>query len=220
MYLWDLSAIALLLRYIVIASLETKSLVAREIIYSTAKIVLSVTLILMGTGAIGLTLGFTIGQILVTILLACVLLSIFKSSTSNKVAVSFLSGCKSILIAGIPSWIPALITTVGTQLGTIIVFQTAGASSAGSYFIALSIVTGITAITYSLLSATFPALSAMVDGRKRFAWQLTKLSLIFSLPLSSAIIFYSREIMALFGQHYIDGPHHYKSFCCRFSLLP
>jgi O-antigen/teichoic acid export membrane protein len=198
-------ALALLLRYIIIASLKTKALVGREIIFSTAKIVLSVTLILMGTGAAGLTLGYTIGQILVTILLAYVLLSILKSSTTNKAAVGFLYGCKSILIAGIPSWIPALITTIGTQLGTIIVFQTAGASSAGAYFIALSIVTGITAITYSLLSATFPALSAMLDGRKRFAWQLTKLSLLFSLPLSSAAIFYSREIMALFGQDYING---------------
>jgi O-antigen/teichoic acid export membrane protein len=210
-------ALALLLRYIIIASLKTKALVGREIIFSTAKIVLSVTLILMGAGAAGLTLGYTIGQILVTILLAYVLLSILKSSTTNKAAVGFLYsttnkaavgflyGCKSILIAGIPSWIPALITTIGTQLGTIIVFQTAGASSAGAYFIALSIVTGITAITYSLLSATFPALSAMRDGRKRFAWQLTKLSLLFSLPLSSAAIFYSREIMALFGQDYING---------------
>ena len=76
-------ALALLLRYIIIASLKTKALVGREGI-PPAKIVLSVTLILMGTSAAGLTLGYTIGQILVTILLAYVLLSILKSSTTNK----------------------------------------------------------------------------------------------------------------------------------------
>ena len=184
-------ALALLLRYIIIASLKTKALVGREIIFSTAKIVLSVTLILMGTGAAGLTLGYTIGQILVTILLAYVLLSILKSSTTNKAAVGFLYSCKSILIAGIPSWIPALITTIGTQLGTIIVFQTAGASSAGAYFIALSIVTGITAITYSLLSATFPALSAMRDGRKKIcmATHETELTFLITPFLCSYLLF-------------------------------
>jgi O-antigen/teichoic acid export membrane protein len=212
------SAVALLLRYIIIASLKTKSLVTRELIYSTAKVVLSVLLILMGYGAIGLTLGYTIGQILVTVVLGLILLSLLKPSKIEKPEINFIPACKRLLFAGIPSWIPALITTIGSQLGTIVVFQTAGASPAGAYFISLSIATGITAITYSLLSATFPALSSMHDGRKRFAWQLTKLSLVFSLPLSSAMIFYSRDIMGLFGRDYIGGSLSLEILL--FSVLP
>jgi O-antigen/teichoic acid export membrane protein len=45
----------------------------------------------------------------------------------------------------------------------------------------------------------------MTDGRKRFAWHLTKLSLLFSLPFSSSIIFYSKQIMELFGKDYVQG---------------
>jgi hypothetical protein len=44
---------------------------------------------------------------------------------------------KSILLASVPSWIPTLITGIGSgDLGLIIVFGSSGASEAGSYFLA------------------------------------------------------------------------------------
>jgi O-antigen/teichoic acid export membrane protein len=196
---------ALHLRYIIIATLKTRTLVFREIIFSTTKISLAIALILLGMGAEGLTISFAIAQILVAILLGTTILSLLKSTKKEKSEISFYQASKNILAAGIPSWISALIATLGSQLGTIVVFQSAGASPAGAYFLSFSIVSGITTIMYSLLTATFPALSAMTDGRKRFAWHLTKLSLLFSLPFSSSIIFYSKQIMELFGKDYVQG---------------
>jgi O-antigen/teichoic acid export membrane protein len=84
-------------------------------------------------------------------------------------------------------------------------FGSQGSNHAGIYFIALTISTGITSITYSLFTIGLPTLSAMRDGRKRLAWHIIRLSLIISLPLSSSLIFYSKEIMQLIGQDYIEG---------------
>ena len=116
---------------------------------------------------------------------------------------SFKQSCKSIMAAGFPSWLPSAITTIGSQAGTIIVFGTSGSSQAGTYFIAFSIFSAIFMITSSLVSVAFPALSAMGDGRKRFSWRITKISLIVSLPLSCSLIFYSDEILGLLSQDYV-----------------
>jgi O-antigen/teichoic acid export membrane protein len=45
----------------------------------------------------------------------------------------------------------------------------------------------------------------MVDGRKRFAWRATKMTLVISIPFSTSLIFYSKQIMQLFGSSYIDA---------------
>jgi O-antigen/teichoic acid export membrane protein len=108
------SAVALLLRYIIIASLKTRSLVTRELIYSTVRVVLSALLILMGYGAIGLTLGYTIGQILVTVVLGLILLSLLKPSKIEKPEINFIPACKRLLFAGI-----AALTRKGTSLADL-----------------------------------------------------------------------------------------------------
>jgi O-antigen/teichoic acid export membrane protein len=136
------------------------------------------------------------------IIMGLAIAGIFKQVTKNKSTIIFGSACKNILIAGMPSWIPALVTTIGAQIGTIVIFGTTGTSEAGTYYIAFSISQGIASISYSLLSTAFPVLSAMEDGRKRLTWRLIKISLIFSVPLSFVLIFYSEELLALLGQQY------------------
>jgi O-antigen/teichoic acid export membrane protein len=181
------------------------------ILSSSLKLILAVLLILIGAGVLGLTLGYTFfGGILSSILLGIVIGSILRSDSKKKKAAkleagSFAYASKSILVAGVASWIPLLVTTIGSQLGTVVVFGSQGSNQAGIYFIALTIVTGISAVMYSLFTIAFPALSAMQDGRKRFAWQTIRMSTVLSLPFSSSLIFYSKDILQLIGQDYIAG---------------
>lgn len=212
------SAIALFLRYVVIGSLQTSTLVIREIIYSSAKLILSFFLVTLGLGSIGLTVGYTVGQILAAVLLATATFKIYKTRQDDRDRIGYRVASFEVVKAGFPSWVPALITTIGSQLGTIVVYSSHGAQTAGAYFIAFAIANGITSLTYSLLSSTFPALSAMKDGRKRFAWQLTKISLILSVPLSTSLIFYSNQIMGIFGKDYVTGSSSLAILL--FSILP
>ena len=101
--------------------------------------------------------------------------------------------------------VPKAIAVIGSRLGTIVVFGIEGASQAGFYFIAFAIYSAIAALPDSLFSASFPILSAMDDPRKRFVWRMIRICLIIILPISSAAIAYSYEIMSLFGHDYVQG---------------
>jgi O-antigen/teichoic acid export membrane protein len=56
-----------------------------------------------------------------------------------------------------------------------------------------------------LTTIGLPVLSAIKDGRKRLAWQTLRWGYLVSVPLASAIFFYSREILNLLGQNYTEG---------------
>ncbi len=198
------SALSALLRSIVIASLKTRILYLLSIMSSIAKVALAFALVLMGLGALGILIGYTVPTILTSVVLGGTIIAKFRPS-STKHDVSLANSSKNILVASIPFWIPGLITTIGSQLGTIVVFGSRGASQAGVYFIALSIVTGITLIASALTTIAYPTISAIHDGRKRLAWRIAKITLITTFPLSASIIFYSKDIMQIFGRGYGGG---------------
>jgi O-antigen/teichoic acid export membrane protein len=208
------SAISNLFRSIVIASVKTKILPAVAILSTIAKFALTIILVVIGTGALGITIGFTFFPILTSVLLTITTIGMIFKSSKDKSETSFSHYFKNILVASMVVWIPSLITTTGSQLGTIVVLGIQGASQAGIYFIAFSIVMGISTLMSVLSSIAYPTLSAMHDGRKRFTWRITKLGLIFTLPFSSSIIFYTKEVMQLFGRGYIEG-----SFTLQILLL-
>lgn len=196
----------MIFRSIVISSLKTQSLPLIFITSSVAKIIITIFLLIAGTGVVGLTFGFIINYILSSVLLGIVLLrSIFKQAKNIYQLSSFLDNSKKILVSSVVNWIPWLITIVGSQLGTIVIFGAQGANQAGVYFLALTIVTGITTIMNSLFTIALPALSSLRDHRKRIAWQAIRLSTIIILPFSCSLIFYSNDVMRLFGDEYVNG---------------
>lgn len=200
------TAISLLFRAVVIASLKTKSLPIIIIASSIVKLILAIILVLIGTGTLGVTVGFASNFILSSILLGFIVMkSVFKSSRNNNLLVTFIHNSKNILLASVVYWIPSLFTAVDSQLGTIVVFGSQGPNQAGVYFLALTIVIAITTVMNSLFTIALPALSGLQDYRKRFAWQSIRLSAIILLPFSCSLIFYSKQIMQLLGQDYVQG---------------
>jgi O-antigen/teichoic acid export membrane protein len=196
----------MIFRSVVISSLKTQSLPIIFITSSVAKIVITILLLITGTGVAGLTFGFIVNYILSSVLLGIVLLrSIFKQARNNHPLQGFLDNSKKILLSSVVNWIPWLIAIVGSQLGTIVIFGAQGANQAGVYFLALTIVTGITTIMNSLFTIALPALSSLRDHRKRIAWHTIRLSAIIILPFSCSLIFYSDDVMRLFGEEYVNG---------------
>jgi O-antigen/teichoic acid export membrane protein len=200
-------AIYTVLYSVVVASLKTKVLPIIIVISSIAKVILALTMVLMGYGILGLTLGYTFfGQILSSILLGIFIVKIFRSTKKvTNQSITSRNASKSLLIGGLVSWIPVLITTLGIDLGTLVLYNTYGSHSSGVYFIALAIANAVNAIVYSIFTISLPVLSAMQDGRKRFVWQTIRISAIMALPLSCSIIFYSNDIMHLIGSNYEKG---------------
>ena len=196
----------MLFRAVVISSLKTQTLPIIFVTSSVAKIIITIFLLITGAGVAGLTFGFIINYILSSALLGFVLLkSIFSQAKITTPPSNFIGNSKKILVSSVVNWIPWLITIVGSQLGTIVVFGAQGANQAGIYFLALTIVTGITTIMNSLFTIALPALSSLHDDRKRIAWQTIRLSAIITLPFSCSLIFYSGDVMRLFGGEYVNG---------------
>lgn len=213
------TCITALLRSIVISSMNTKPLPLIMIFSSSVKIVLGIFLVMGGVGAVGVTIAFTSNNILASALLAIVIIVSTRSIRHTHAQTpSIFKACKLLISASSVNWIPLLITTVGSQLGTLVVFGSTGSEKAAIYFMALTIVNGVTGVMFSLLTISLPAMSAMSDGRKRFAWQCIRLSLIIALPFSFSLVFYSPEIMNLVGAKYRQGG--IDLFLMLFSVMP
>lgn len=200
-------AIYTLLYSIIVASLKTKLLALIIIVSSAAKVTLATSLVLMGAGVLGLSLGYTFfGQILSSVLLAIVIMKMFeKSEKFKELEASLRIASKNLLIAGVVIWIPVLITTLGIDLGTLVLYNVYGPYQSGIYFVTVAMSNALNAVMFSIFAISLPVLSSMIDGRKRFAWQTIRLSSIVVLPLSSSLIFYSKDIMQLLGNNYIEG---------------
>ena len=173
-------------------------------ISSIIRVALTVTLVLFGTGAIGITVGYLLGYVSAVIFIYLVLVKIMSSTAKDSV-IRLSNTCKNIMTASIPSLIPKVIGILGINLGTVFVFGVQGAGQAGSFFIAFSIFYAIASIRESLFTVAFPVLNAMEDRRKTFVSKLTKMSLIISLPISSVLWLYSDEVMGLFGSYYTQS---------------
>lgn len=112
---------------------------------------------------------------------------------------------REVLIAGIPSWVPSIVASLGSSLGVISVYFMSGASETGYYYISLAIANVILMIGTTLLSLTFPVLSGMSDGRKRALSQVMKVSIAFIAPPSIYVMIYSWLPLSLLGRAYVDS---------------
>ncbi|TVP41710.1 oligosaccharide flippase family protein [Candidatus Nitrosocosmicus arcticus] len=193
-----------LFRSIVISSLDTKMLPLIMIIGTFVKILLAYALVVNDNGALGIMTGFIFVPILGSILYSIILFKMVKSEKKNS-RDNIINYYKDIFVSSLANWIPTIIYTIGSHLGTLLVFGAHGSTEAGIYFIAFSLSMAITALTSSLFTIAYPIQSSMQDGRKRFTWRIIKLSLVISLPFSTCMLFYSKEILSLFGPAYDTG---------------
>jgi len=207
-----------LFRGIIISSLNTRILLITNIVSGGVKIGLGVTLILIGTEVIGVMIGFTSFTILSSILLGINVIMIFRSS-EKKSEIKLKGSIKNIFSASVVNWIPELIRMPGIHLGTIVMFGVQGAGLAGVYFIAFSVFNAMLVIISVLLTIGFPIISGMQSGRKKLVWRLTKISLVFGLPISSIIMFFADHILLVFGKAYSDDGS-FTLVILSFSILP
>jgi len=198
------STVSVLLRAIIIASLDTKKILFASIISSAVKLVAVIILLSFRTGEIGILVAFTTAPILTSILLAFDVRMLLKKA-SMKTMLRFVDSFRALLKASVAGWIPLTIETVGAQLGTIVILGVQGPSQAGFYFIAFQITMGILSVIWAIEGTTYPALSAKKEGRKRFVWKTIKICLTILLPISFAVFFYSKDILELFGSNYSEG---------------
>ena len=140
---------AALLRAIIIPSLKVKVITMASVVSTVIKLLVTITLVFLGYGVFGIIFGFLLYPLTSTVIFT---LAIKKKIYKNIPRLNIFMSTKEIFFTSVTFWIPTLINTLGSQLGTISVFLAVGSSNAGIYFISFSIITGIMVIT-SVLSS-------------------------------------------------------------------
>jgi O-antigen/teichoic acid export membrane protein len=111
---------------------------------------------------------------------------------------------KKILRAGLSSWIPTCMQTIGFQLGVITVLSSGGATEAGKLYVIMGIflvsqfiVTGVTKVTHPL----FASLEKEEDRTKLLSYTTT-IAFIFTLPIAMPLLFFGQDFLGLLGSEY------------------
>jgi O-antigen/teichoic acid export membrane protein len=195
-----------LFRGIIIASLNTRSLVTATAISTTGKFVIAYTLLVRGEGVLGLISAMVAFSIIETIIMVIASVRLLKMQLTVRIHLEKTRTIfKDILTGGFPYWMPTLITSLGAQLGTVLVFGWQGSAEAGYYFISYSIYSALSTMITVIFSISFPVLSAMDKGHGKLTWKTIKFSLLLSVPLTTSFMFYPSEILSIFGDKYTAG---------------
>ncbi len=186
------------LRAFLVSILRTDVLFLSTIVGNVLKFVIGVGLVYLGFGWVGAAIGYLFVYLATLIIsLAYALRFIgFRFVLARNVLVD-------VLRAGVVSWLPNIIVLAGQWLGVLFVFGSSGAVETGYYYIAYAISGVVLAIGTSLLGLLLPVLSGMVDGRKRAASRVLRISLLFMAPIAVFIATYPWLLLGLLGREYV-----------------
>ena len=145
------------------AQLKTDVYFAAVAAGNLAKLAVGVALVKAGWGWTGAALGYALVG-------AAVLAAgaYYAPRWTGRPTLS-LSALADVLKAGVASWAPGIIATLGQWLGVLAIFHAATAAETGQYYAALTIANVVLMTATSILSLLLPVLSGMADGRKRAA---------------------------------------------------
>lgn len=184
-----------------ISALRTSLTAFIHMVASVLKFIVGVSLVYIGWGGFGATMGF-----LFMYVVSLISLCIGLRAMCNPISLEFsYTSFKEVLFAGLASWLPDLFNSMGSWLGVLVIFGFQGSIETGHYYVAFAIAGLVTAISQSVLSLMFPILSGMSDGRKRASWKAIKFTLIFASPLMVLLALYPYVPLSLLGENYVTA---------------
>ena len=207
---------SLILFLIMVAGGTTYSIMLASLFISTlqtkylAIATIASTFIRLGTGVILVYFGFALTGILEAFLFAAIGVLLIEFYFVKKILNGFplrfnFLKLKSVIHAGLASWIPEFIEIAAQWLGVIGLYAFIDSTQSGIFFIAMAIMSVIFSIPRSLLDPTLPTLSGMDHERKSTISRFIKLSYAITIPIAYITIVYSDVVLSFIGAEYIPG---------------
>lgn len=187
-----------------VAALKSKDLVFPLIIGSLSRFpVLFAAIYVFAAPGTGTIVSYSLVMFISVTFYAVSTIKIFRGSRA-KATENMGKNARLILNASLVSWVPQIISVLGSQLGVITVFSVAGAAAGGKFYIpmaiftaALFIVSGINRVSHSLI-AGMQNKEQQID----YVSYSLKVAFIFTLPLSSALLFFAKDYLELMGREF------------------
>jgi O-antigen/teichoic acid export membrane protein len=175
------------------------------LISSAVRVALGTYLVYFGFGWVGALSAGIVALLLQLGLLTLFTLRELKRLGSIEVQFSG-KAITETLHAGLVAWLPTIVTLVGQQLGTILVFGAGGSLEAGQYYIAYVVFTIALMLPTTLNTMLLPAVSGLnVEDGKGLAWRIMKISLALACPITAFLALYPELPLSLISIQYLPA---------------
>jgi O-antigen/teichoic acid export membrane protein len=180
------------------STIKTGTIALSNILSALLRLVIGTIFLMVGMDLTGVMAAYIVESV------ASDLIYFYKLRGVIKFMKPSLEPIKEVIKAGIPSWIPSLLTTAGTWLGVLGIYGLAGSNQTGNYYIAFMIASVLYSLPSSFLSLMlFPVLSGMDDGRKRATNKSVRLTCAVIAPLSVLVIAYPQIPLSILNASYV-----------------
>jgi O-antigen/teichoic acid export membrane protein len=203
LFLLPILSLQLLFSEALISALKSKNLIIPQIIGSLIRFPILFIFIFFFDSAITGTIIAYSSFFFVCALLYSLDLYRFLKSYSLQLT-DLVGNIREILSTGLSSWLPHIISIIGSQLSIITIFAVQGALEAGIFYlpmaiftITLFIVTGITRVGHPLI-AGMKSRNLQSD----FVLRSIKIALVITIPISTPLLIFPTEFLGLLGQEY------------------
>lgn len=129
---------------------------------------------------------------------------------------------KVIFKSGFTSWLPHIISILGSQLSLITVFAVAGASEAGKFYLPMAIFTLTLFIVNSITRVSHPIVAGMASEKQNsFIIYSIKIAFLITIPICVVFLLFPSDFLGLIGKEYESATTALIIFmlCVPFSII-
>ena len=189
--------------------LKTSTVAIADVLLSITKIVVSVLLLLNGYGLLALLIGIAIAFLIRSLYFSISYLKLRHQWDKQSLAKENLESkeydIRSIIRSGMAFWIPNTSTIIGQSIGVLYLFFFIGKFETGLYQLSLVIAIIIYRLPDSIQTVMFPYLSGLNSDKIKIAWRSIRLSLAFTIPFVSLILFYFQLPFLFLNSIYLEA---------------
>ena len=167
---------------------------------NAAKLAIGLTLVMFGFGWVGIVFAFIIQSAVFGVIGI-----IYVMRRAGLHGILNIRSLPDVLKAGIPSWLPNMVTVLGRQLAVIAVYSVWSPEETGHLYIALTIANFVTGFSTSLQSIMLPYLSGLNGTKESALWESLRVGLAFVGPTALAIAGAAREVLSFIKPEYGDA---------------
>lgn len=188
---------------ILISSLNSKKLILPYFISSIGRFPILFILLFVETSALSVAWAYSSSYVILCILFLTTVILLLRNK-EGKIE-NFWNDVRYLVKAGLAKWIPTIVNVLGTQLSILVIYVEKGASETGFFYISFAIYNVISMIPSAMITVGHPLMAGMntIGEQKVFLNRIFRIGFLLTMPLASCVIFYSQQIMSIFGSEFI-----------------
>jgi O-antigen/teichoic acid export membrane protein len=187
-----------------VAALQSKKLIIPMLLGVLSRFpILIVAIYLFNAPGIETLLAYSSFLFISTTIYSVYIIEIFRK-TSVRAIQNFRSNIKLVLSAGLASWIPHMISILGSQLAIISVFSIEGAVEGGKFYLPMAIYTLTLFIVVGINRVSHPLIAGMgaIKQQTDFLAYNMKVAFMFTMPIAASLLFFPSEFLGFMGNEF------------------